>query len=560
VPIDEIETILCEEASAILKVEVGTSSNFFEIGGHSLVATKFTSFIGRRLGVRVSVKEVFDYPIISDLAARLRGDSQANQSQPKAAPVSLQLEDSFPEPYELLKSDGLDTFIDREVKPRLDRDDRDLVMDVYPATQVQKLFLQDEQTGLPRTPPVFFIDFPADASCVRLEEACNTLVQYLDILRTVFVEVGGKFFQVLLKELEVPLETYKTRGDLMTATHALRDADLAQPFLLGQSMLRIGIIRKQGEAVRVILRMSHALYDGLSFAHYVEALHVLYTGEGNLKMPPSFSPYIKHMVANRKAAYDYWRSVLKNSKPTVLKASRKTKIVPGALPICFAERQITAPMPANAAHITAATVFTTACALVISDKTRSKDVLFGRSVSGRQCLPDGCQDIVGPCSNDVPCRVLFKGRDRQDLRDAMRAVQNQYLEGMPFETVGFDDLKENCADWPDSVPYYSVCTAFQNFDLNPESSVQEEKIKMQHLAPTLETSTQGEGGDGTTTGYISINPVHDMDMTGVPVPGTDRVSISIGANRKLCDEKTVYRMLEELGDAIEMLLGALKED
>ncbi|SPJ85855.1 uncharacterized protein FTOL_11638 [Fusarium torulosum] len=129
--IDEIETILCEKASAVLKVEVVTSSNFFEIGRHSLVAAKFTSFVGQRLGVRVSVKEVFDYPVIGDLAARL-------------APMPLQLEDSSLEPYQLLKGDDPEAFIDREAKPQLNQEDRDLIMDIYPATRVQKLFLQDE--------------------------------------------------------------------------------------------------------------------------------------------------------------------------------------------------------------------------------------------------------------------------------------------------------------------------------------------------------------------------------------------------------------------------------
>jgi hypothetical protein len=130
VPIDEIETILCEKASAVLKVEIGTSSNFFEIGGHSLVAAKFTSLVGRRLGVRVSVKEVFDYPVIGDPTTRL-------------APMPRKLEDSFLEPYQLLKGDDPEAFINREVKPQLNQDDRDLIINVYPANRVQNLFLQD---------------------------------------------------------------------------------------------------------------------------------------------------------------------------------------------------------------------------------------------------------------------------------------------------------------------------------------------------------------------------------------------------------------------------------
>lgn len=62
-----------------------------------------------------------------------------------------------------------------------------------------------------------------------------------------------------------------------------------------------------------------------------------------------------------------------------------------------------------------------------------------------------------------------------------------------------------------------------------------------------------------TTGYIKEKPVHDMDMTGVPEPDGVHVRISIGANRKVCDEDTVRRMLLDLADTIQLLDSALEK-
>ncbi|KAK1985856.1 hypothetical protein LZ30DRAFT_685835 [Colletotrichum cereale] len=133
------------------------------------------------------------------------------------------------------------------------------------------------------------------------------------------------------------------------------------------------------------------------------------------------------------------------------------------------EKCIKSPFQTNPEGITLATVFTAACALIFAKETGSKDLVFGRVVSGRQCLPVNSQHIVGPCTNAVPVRVGVNGGTNP--RGLLCKVQYQYLESLPYETIGLGGIKENCTDWSDATLNYNFYTVFQNFDMSPESRI-----------------------------------------------------------------------------------------
>ncbi|KAI9148687.1 Enniatin synthetase [Paramyrothecium foliicola] len=93
-PRNEVEAALCDEFAAVLGIEVGVTDNFFELGGHSLMATKLAARVSRRLDVKVSVKQVFDQPVVADLAAIIqRGSSKHRPISP--TPYDGPVEQSF---------------------------------------------------------------------------------------------------------------------------------------------------------------------------------------------------------------------------------------------------------------------------------------------------------------------------------------------------------------------------------------------------------------------------------------------------------------------------------
>jgi amino acid adenylation domain-containing protein len=71
-PRNETEETLAKIWSEVLKIKrVGVEDNFFELGGHSLLAVQVISRVRRILDVEISVRSIFEEPIIASLAEKV---------------------------------------------------------------------------------------------------------------------------------------------------------------------------------------------------------------------------------------------------------------------------------------------------------------------------------------------------------------------------------------------------------------------------------------------------------------------------------------------------------
>jgi acyl carrier protein len=76
------EKLLADIWADVLGIErVGIHNNFFDLGGHSLQAVQLISKIALALNIDVSVKQLFLYPTIAQLAEQLKN------SVPKHNPI-----------------------------------------------------------------------------------------------------------------------------------------------------------------------------------------------------------------------------------------------------------------------------------------------------------------------------------------------------------------------------------------------------------------------------------------------------------------------------------------
>lgn len=89
------QEILCSVFAQVLSVErVGINDNFFDLGGHSLMAARLVSQLRATLGVELEIRAIFEAPTVAELAERLPGSSAKRltldpQARPQRIPLSF---------------------------------------------------------------------------------------------------------------------------------------------------------------------------------------------------------------------------------------------------------------------------------------------------------------------------------------------------------------------------------------------------------------------------------------------------------------------------------------
>ncbi|KAF9950728.1 hypothetical protein BGZ72_007664, partial [Mortierella alpina] len=79
-PQGEVETTLAAIWSALLKVDrIGRQDNFFMLGGHSLLAVQMIERL-RRVGLVISVRDLFETPVLSVLATSITRDCDVSEA------------------------------------------------------------------------------------------------------------------------------------------------------------------------------------------------------------------------------------------------------------------------------------------------------------------------------------------------------------------------------------------------------------------------------------------------------------------------------------------------
>lgn len=84
-----VQRALADDWALLLGLDaVGPDDDFFEAGGHSLVAVQIVARIRARHGVEVPVADVFTYPTVGELAQVVAGMLEAGTPLPSLSPLS----------------------------------------------------------------------------------------------------------------------------------------------------------------------------------------------------------------------------------------------------------------------------------------------------------------------------------------------------------------------------------------------------------------------------------------------------------------------------------------
>jgi hypothetical protein len=425
-------------------------SNFFEIGGDSFAAQQLVN-LALDEGVRLTVEDIFNNPAWSDLVTIFR---ERTADIPQVIPTGEQK-----------------TSIGRTTSGgSLCRDLEDGFTAVRPTTEFQRWALFSMYFRYFRIPLPSTIDRP------RLLAACRQLIGRHESLRTAFFIRSDAGEQRVLQGILAPfnLEFKETDGVFCLDQYCDKDTmEASEPPVDGKPPFQAHLVSLQDARIFLVLRISHAQWDGCSLASIADDLSALYNN--NLPLPPT-AQFFDHARAawasQTDEAYNSWRQLLSGSKMTTLRGHRLSlsdgETGDKAEQPYSVKVTKNIPLPLLPANISMATLIRSAWAVILrrffTQRKSAGDVVFGHVTNGRGLAIPHDDRIVGPCANIIPVRVQF--HESMTKLDLLHQVQQQYLKLRPFENVEFGQIVKHCTSWPSSVKYGSFVRV-QNYDFSP---------------------------------------------------------------------------------------------
>jgi aryl carrier-like protein len=446
----------------IAQDSIRKDDNFFELGGDSIAAMELVGAV-RDNGLILTVADVFRNPIFKDMTEVACAASGTNDfilttnigGRNGPNPAINASSDDLHERFTLLETVNVDnaTLLSR-ICPTVGVF-RGGIADVLPVTDFQALAIAGAILGSRSMLNYFFLDGSGKLDLRRLRQSCSQVVRTFDILRTVFLCTNDRFLQVILRKARPEFRVYETDSSLDEFTATLLQQDRETDPQQGEHFVQFIVVKARSiDAHRILIRLSHAQYDGVCLPKILSAIKAGYEG-GLIPPAPSFASFVREsakVVASEH--YQYWKALLKDSSMTQIvhqKGPKHAKST-GAATATLKER-IRLP-PIAHGNITTATVIKSAWALALAKLTSTRDVVFGHTISGRNASFPGIEATIGPCVNVIPVRVQFK--DNWSALDLLRYVQDQQVANMPFETLGFREIIKHCTGWHDWTTFSTI--------------------------------------------------------------------------------------------------------
>lgn len=435
---------------------VGVEDNFFEIGGHSLLAIRVVSRIREMFRVEAPLTCLFEAPTVAAVARALNAGEWAAETA--AAP-----------PLRPVPTDG----------PR-------------PASFVQERlwFLENLAPGSPayHVPIAFRLEGALDLAALR--RALEQIVSRHASLRTTLSLAGGSLTQVISANASVDLPLTELgdlaapgnegRGEDASALRWLAD-EARRPFdLAAGPLFRAGLLRLRADCHVLLVVMHHTIIDGWSLEILTRELAAFYRacveGRSGPILPAPAASYAEFAQWQRgwmtgrvlEEQLAWWRQTLSGA-PAALDFP-VNRADSGAMPGSASRRHRVelskalwddlarfAPRNGSTPFMTCLAALT----IALRRWTGANDMVIGTVVAGRNRRE--FEDVVGCFMNFLPLRMTLAEADTGAgvLAKAKAAVMaGQLRQDCPFEKIVESvnpDRRRN------QNPLYNVALVWQRF-------------------------------------------------------------------------------------------------
>ncbi|OJD23691.1 hypothetical protein ACJ73_04954 [Blastomyces percursus] len=401
------------------EAEIDVHSNFFDLGGDSLMAMKLVAS-ARAVNLLISVADIFRYPILSDMA-------------PTLTHVDAEAESEVP-PFSLIKTSWKEE--DARIQTAtLCGVDATSVIDVYPCTPLQEGLMALSAKISEAYVAQRIVELADLQTAQRLQKAFETAVVDSPILRTRIVQVPSHgLMQVVLRDGI----SWRSGADL--EEYLVRDRN--ESMGLGTPLVRFAVTSNKATGkVHFVLTIHHALYDGWSMPLVVRRVNRAYNNLES-EIPVAFNSFIKHLGdLNYKESETYWKEQLQGANrlqfpalPHVGYQTQAQSLLEEYVPL----GKTLTPSTSIATAIRAA------WAIVAGKYTASDDVVFGETLTGRNAPVVGVEKIEGPMITTVPVRVRWDRNAR--VNDYLRSIHDDSILRIAHEHMGLQHIRRLTPD------------------------------------------------------------------------------------------------------------------
>ncbi|WP_277816770.1 condensation domain-containing protein, partial [Streptomyces sp. AcH 505] len=304
-------------------------------------------------------------------------------------------------------------------------------------------------------------------------QAWQRLVDRHSILRSAFVWEGvSEPVQVVQRQAPVPFEVRDLRGlpdqerqlDVFLAEDWERGFDLSRA-----PLVRVTVLRTAEQRRFVVWSFHHILLDGWSVQILQKELFALYRSllDGTSAALPTTVPYrryIEWLNAQRDdSSAEFWTKYLAGvTEPTNLHVDRDT----GDTGVGEFEVEASSELFAQARdyarsqRITMNTLVQGLWSILLSRYSRSDEVLFGSTISGRSIALPGVDSMMGLFINTLPVRGRLTGE--LGVAGWLRDLQDEQLEMRQWEYCHLVDVQKH-SSIPRGEPLFRSILVFENY-------------------------------------------------------------------------------------------------
>ena len=427
-PRNATEQALVEIWEALLNVRpVGVRDNFFDLGGHSLTATRLVSEVLRYFEWELPLQQLFQCPTVAEIAVVI--DQHRGQKLKSDNRVQLPVVSTKPVPRDCPlplahAQQGL-WFLDQ----------------LHPSSVTYNLFSAYRLKG--------------NLNISALEKSFNEIVRRHEILRTVFKSVDNSPVQVILPSLTIEMPVIDLQGiaseaDQKTEVRRLGTEEAQRPFDLARGpLLRITLLRLAQNEYVLLRAIHHTVFDAWSSGVLHRELAQLYKAISKGESSPLADLSIQYAnyalwqrqcleIGALRAQLSYWKTQLANLPPSPLPTDRPRPPINryrGARQYYKLSKHVCEGLRALSRRygVTLFTILLSAFQTLISRHSGQTNVVIGSPVAGRN--RSEFDESIGHFLNMLVLRTDLSGNPT--FAEAVARVWKVCLEALSSSRLTF---------------------------------------------------------------------------------------------------------------------------